>query len=124
MKILLAMILLLLQFNIPEVAAGELDPALEMEASQVFEGMMSPFCPGRLLRDCPSTSAHELKDKIRGMISEGKSREEILDQMAVLYGEHIRSSPPTKGFGLVGWLTPAMELTPEESARVVKEMER
>ena len=88
--------------------AVELDPAQELEAAAVFESVLSPFCPGRLLRDCPSTAAHELKDKIRTMIVEGKSRAEIETYLFALYGDTIRSVPPKHGFGNVAWWGPAV----------------
>lgn len=90
--------------------AVELDPAQEVEANSIFKAVLSPFCPGRLLRDCPSTAAHELKDKIRGMIVEGKPRAEIENYLFALYGDTIRSVPPKHGFGNVAWWGPGVFL--------------
>ena len=87
-----------------------LDPAQELASRAIFDGVLSPFCPGRLLRDCPSTAAHELKDKIRGMIVEGKSRAEIESYLFALYGESIRAVPPREGFGNVAWWGPGVFL--------------
>lgn len=92
------------------VHAVELDPAQELEAKEIFDSVLSPFCPGRLLRDCPSTAAHELKDKIRGMVVEGKPRAEIQSHLFALYGDSIRSTPPRQGFGQVAWWAPAVFL--------------
>jgi len=90
--------------------AVELDPAQEIEANLIFEAVLSPFCPGRLLRDCPSTAAQELKDKIRGMVVEGKPRGEIENYLFALYGDTIRSVPPKHGFGNVAWWGPGVFL--------------
>lgn len=88
----------------------DLDPAQEQEAAAIFESVLSPFCPGRLLRDCPSTAAHELKDKIRGMVVEGKSRADIQSYLFALYGNGIRSVPAHEGFGNVAWWAPTVFL--------------
>lgn len=101
---------LVLQFSGAAAQTITLDPAQELESKAIFDAVLSPFCPGRLLRDCPSTAAHELKDKIRGMVVEGKSRAEIESYLFALYGDSIRSVPPREGFGYVAWWGPAVFL--------------
>jgi cytochrome c-type biogenesis protein CcmH/NrfF len=76
-------------------------------AKEVFGSTMSPFCPGRLLSDCPSSSATELKDNIRSKIASGESRENIDAYLESVYGAGIHATPPASGFGLVAWLMPA-----------------
>jgi cytochrome c-type biogenesis protein CcmH len=105
--IALSLALLLALLPCPAQAV-ELDPAQELEAAEVFQSVLSPFCPGRLLRDCPSGAAQELKDKIRAMIVEGKPRAEIESYLFALYGDTIRSVPPRHGFGNVAWWGPAV----------------
>lgn len=77
-------------------------------AKEVFGSTMSPFCPGRLLSDCPSSSAMELKDNIRTKIASGESREMIDAYLESVYGAGIHATPPASGFGLVAWLMPAI----------------
>ena len=84
----------------------ELSKEQEKAAESLFQAVTSPFCPGRLLRDCPSSGASELKNRIRQKVKEGNSEEEILEYIYTLYGEDIRAVPKSSGFGLVGWLTP------------------
>jgi cytochrome c-type biogenesis protein CcmH len=46
------------------------------------------------------------KQEIAGLVSQGKSKPQILSQFAAKYGEKILSAPTTSGFNLVAWITP------------------
>lgn len=92
------------------VSAVELDPALEKEAQGIFSLVMSPFCPGRLLLDCPSSAATELKDRIRSMVVEGKGRNEILEHLYTIYGHEISALPAMRGFSTLAWIVPGVFL--------------
>lgn len=54
--------------------AGEADPP---RAQNLYRTVMSPFCPGRTLDDCPSPYAGEWRRDIRKWVQEGVSSEEI-----------------------------------------------
>jgi cytochrome c-type biogenesis protein CcmH/NrfF len=71
---------------------------------------MSPFCPGRVLSDCPSSAASELKAKILADLQKGKSRAEIEDVLLAQYGDASLAAPRFSGFGLVSWLGPIVFL--------------
>lgn len=90
--------------------AIDLTPDQTKMAHDVFANTMSPYCPGKLLSDCPSSAASELKDKIRVKISEGASHSEIETYLEEVFGSGIHAVPPTSGFGLVAWITPALFL--------------
>lgn len=86
--------------------AGDYSPEVEREASKVFGEVMSPFCPGKLIADCPSPSAMQLRESIRGRIAEGESAESIRSELYETYGEFLRAAPTTKGFDLTAWMVP------------------
>jgi len=46
------------------------------------------------------------KQEIARLVSEGKSKPEVLSQFTAKYGEKILSAPTTSGFNLVAWITP------------------
>ena len=50
-----------------EVETSQRDAVLEREVAVVAGSVLSPYCPGRLLRDCPSSAARELKEKVRDL---------------------------------------------------------
>ena len=90
--------------------APDLSPQQEKQAQTLFETVFSPFCPGRLLRDCPSYKAHDLKNKIRADLAAGKSIDQITTNLYAQYGSAIKALPETKGFGLFAWLAPGLFL--------------
>lgn len=92
------------------VSAEEVDPKVAQEAKGIYSSIMSPFCPGRLLSDCPSSAAVELKDEIHDRVASGASKREIIAELYQKYGDEIRAVPTTEGFGLVGWLVPLVFL--------------
>lgn len=89
-----------------ELLARDLTREQERIVREVSESVMSPFCPGRLLSNCPSSGAHELKEKIRKEVLAGKSEDEILNELILIYGDQIRAAPTSRGFGLTAWLMP------------------
>ena len=63
------------------------------EAREIFRTVMSPFCPGLTLADCPSPAAYELRDEIRARIDAGEAPEVILDELVAEYGQEILGNP-------------------------------
>lgn len=77
-------------------------------AKRVYGLVMSPFCPGRLLSDCPSGQATELKEEIRRDFEAGATEEVIISQLAERFGPTIRAMPTGSGMGLVAWIVPPL----------------
>ena len=124
-------------------------PASEEAAREIYSETMSPFCPGRLLNDCPSSAAHDLKVKIREKLNSGESKQDVFQYLVSLYGDEIRAAPQNEGFGRAAWLAtpifvllgfasiilvlkkskaseaiePAVKLDPEIQRRIQNEME-
>jgi formate-dependent nitrite reductase complex subunit NrfG len=91
-------------------AASQYTPEVEREASRVSGSVMSPFCPGRLIADCPSPAAIELREQIRKRIAAGETAEAIQAELLDTYGEFVRAAPTGKGFDLAAWLVPPIGL--------------
>lgn len=88
------------------VYAQESDRTVEKDAKSIFTSVISPFCPGRLLSDCPSSAAVDLKEDIRSQLKSGRSKEEVVEQLYTTYGDKMRAAPKNEGFGLVAWVMP------------------
>lgn len=89
-------------------AAAAADPA--DVAADISAGVMSPFCDGVTLHDCPSVAAERLRTRIEGWARRGWDRERIVARLEALYGDVIRAAPPRSGAGLVAWLLPGAGL--------------
>jgi cytochrome c-type biogenesis protein CcmH/NrfF len=81
--------------------------AVEEWAQRLNSDLMSPYCPGRTLSDCPSPQAVELRAWIHEQERQGRTREDVEAQLERLYGEVVRSAPRAQGWGLTAYLIPA-----------------
>lgn len=68
--------------------------------------LMSPFCPGRTLPDCPSPQAAELQKWIREQERIGRSRGDVETELVTQFGDVVLQSPRASGFGLAAYLIP------------------
>jgi cytochrome c-type biogenesis protein CcmH/NrfF len=70
--------------------------------------LMSPFCPGRTLADCPSPQAQTLRMWILVQAASGRSREEVEEELYERFGDVIRPAPKAEGFGLAAYAIPVL----------------
>jgi cytochrome c-type biogenesis protein CcmH len=77
-------------------------------ANSISERVMSPFCPGVTLHDCPSDNAIQLRSQIAAWASRGWSTQRIMAKLLAEYGPDIRAVPPDRGASLLVWLLPAI----------------
>ena len=80
------------------------------QADQLYGDLNSPFCPGRLLKDCPSSGAVALKNEIVDRLVQGEEPVQIRKELVARYGDEIDPLPQFSGFGLVAWGAPAFFL--------------
>lgn len=76
----------------------------EQAANDLSSEIMSPFCPGVTLHECPSAEALRLRDRIESWFRDGMSRAAVLERLESEYGSAIRALPPSSGIGLIAWL--------------------
>jgi cytochrome c-type biogenesis protein CcmH/NrfF len=69
--------------------------------------LMSPFCPGRTLADCPSPDAASLRMWIAVQAAAGRTRADIEEELYAKYGEVMRGAPKAEGIGLAAYWIPA-----------------
>jgi len=72
--------------------------------------LMSPYCPGRSLVECPSPQATELRLWIQAQEQAGASRESVEARLFQQFGDQLRHGPRAEGFGLWAYLVPALAL--------------
>lgn len=77
-------------------------------ANSISERVMSPFCPGVTLHDCPSDNAIQLRSQIATWASRGWSTQRIMAKLLAEYGPEIRAVPSDRGVSLLVWLLPAI----------------
>ena len=90
----------------PAPAPATPSSTADAEAQRLFREVMSPFCPGLTLADCPSPNAFTLRDDIKARLARGESRETIVNELVARYGARILSDPSSTPIGSVVWGVP------------------
>ncbi len=70
--------------------------------------LMSPYCPGRALAECPSPQAEELRGWILDQERAGVSREQVEAQLYAQWGDSLLQAPRAEGVGLVAYFIPGV----------------
>ncbi len=70
--------------------------------------LMSPFCPGRTLSECPSPQANSLRMWLIVQEAAGRSRAEVEAELYERYGDAILAAPRAEGFGIAAYLIPVV----------------
>ncbi|MGD9904859.1 MAG: cytochrome c-type biogenesis protein CcmH [Vicinamibacterales bacterium] len=78
------------------------------QATDLASQLMSPFCPGRLLVDCTSSQAYDLRETIAARLAAGESVDAVRADLVQRYGHEILGAPPAAGIGLLAWWLPAL----------------
>jgi cytochrome c-type biogenesis protein CcmH len=75
---------------------------------EMWNDLMSPFCPGRTLADCPSEKAEELRSWIVDQEAVGRSAEEVHAEVLAAFGDVVRQAPVPTGLGLAAYVIPIL----------------
>jgi len=78
------------------------------QAWDLAHELMSPFCPGKLLAECTSSLAGELREDVAKRIAAGETREAVKADLIRQYGKEILGAPEAEGVGLLAWVLPAL----------------
>jgi cytochrome c-type biogenesis protein CcmH/NrfF len=99
--------LLLLLGASPAGAQAVSDPNVAREAHGISSAIMSPYCPGRTLADCPSPNAAALREEVRELLSAGVPAAEVRTRLEARFGDQIVGVPRS----IWGWTLPVLALT-------------
>lgn len=87
-------------------AAAADSPKPEGWAYDLAGYLMSPYCPGRTLADCPSPQAQTLRMWLIVQEAAGRSQDEVEQELYARFGDQIRPAPRAEGFGLTAYAVP------------------
>ena len=108
----MAIVAIALVASSAQAAAASPDPDPEWQPvyNRLVREIMSPFCHGLTLDNCPTKGASDMRDQIRAWLIEGKDRTWIEDQLVAQYGPSVLGAPRMTGWGLLAWVTPPLAL--------------
>lgn len=87
-----------------------LDSAREARVQRLGSQLRCPVCQGSSIADSPSSMARAQLDKVRELVAEGKSDDEIYAYFVARYGEWALLSPKKDGITGVLWVAPVLML--------------
>lgn len=91
----------------PQQAGSEpLAPELEMRVQRLGKELRCAVCQGLSVADSPSSMARAQLDKIRELVSQQKTDQEVRDYFVARYGEWVLLQPKAEGVNLLVWLGP------------------
>ena len=100
---LLTFIILNTAFNVCSAAESE---EFSDRFRKLSDELRCPTCQGLSVKDSEAGFSNSIKDKIRELMKNGNSDEEILAYFVKRYGEWILRAPAKRGFNLVLWILP------------------
>ena len=89
-----------------QVGSEPLSPALEARVQVLGKQLRCAVCQGLSITDSPASMARAQLDKVRALVTEGKSDTEVREYFVARYGEWVLLSPPKHGFNWLVWLGP------------------
>ena len=75
-------------------------------ATDIKQSLTSPCCWAGTVYDLDHNP--EMEEQINQFISQGKTKQEILEYYIGLYGERILAVPKAEGFNIMVWVTPIL----------------
>jgi len=91
---------------------GSLDdravPSDAERAATIARSLRCPQCAGESVAESNVSVAREIRADIARRVDAGQTDDEIRVAYAALYGEAILLTPPSRGFGSLVWILPAI----------------
>lgn len=81
---------------------------VERRADALARQLRCPVCQQLSVRDSPSPVAQTFRDRIRELVQQGRSDQEVRDFFVARYGDWVLLSPPRRGIGLAVWIVPPL----------------
>ena len=78
----------------------------EAEAQAIDRMLMCPVCPAESIDQAQVPLAKQMRQRVREMLAEGATRQEVLDYFSDRYGQNVLASPPKTGLYLLAWILP------------------
>ena len=94
-------------------------PEPQTTLPDIEDEVMCPVCGTTLELASESPQAIREREFIRGLIAEGRTKDEIKDALVAEFGEEVLAIPSDEGFDLVAWLVPGLAILGAAAAVLV-----
>jgi cytochrome c-type biogenesis protein CcmH len=89
-----------------QAGSAPLDAAREARVQALGKLLRCPMCQGLSIADSGSSAARAQMDRVRELVAEGQTDEQIRTYFVSRYGEWALLEPSTGGFNWLVWLGP------------------
>ena len=79
---------------------------VEPTTDAISRKLRCPVCQGSAISDSPAEPAVAMRNRVRELVREGYTEQQILDYYALRYGEWILLSPRAEGLNWILWTVP------------------
>ncbi|MGD8570389.1 MAG: cytochrome c-type biogenesis protein CcmH [Gammaproteobacteria bacterium] len=86
------------------------DPELEKKVNNITKELRCLVCQNQTIADSHADLAIDLKNQVREMVRNGKTRDDVVDYMVARYGDFVRYRPPIKPTTYLLWSGPFLLL--------------
>lgn len=93
-----------------EAAPMAADPELEKKVNEISAELRCLVCQNQTIADSHAGLAIDLKNQVREMVKQGKTRDDVVDYMVARYGDFVRYRPPVKPTTYLLWVGPFLLL--------------
>ena len=76
------------------------------EVEAIAKKLRCPVCQNLSVADSDSVVSNQIRTKIRKMLEDGRTEQQVMDYFVSKYGEWILLSPPKHGFNWLVWAGP------------------
>ena len=99
-------LLIFLPFSVLALTEQE----IQERVLDITHDLRCPTCQALSVKDSDAKFSRQIKAKVRKMVIEGQSADDIKDYFVSRYGAWILMAPKKEGWGLVFWLLPVAGL--------------
>jgi len=82
------------------------DPVLEEKVNAIAKELRCLVCQNQTIADSHAELAKDLKNQVREMVRNGKTRDDVVDYMVKRYGDFVRYRPAMKPTTYLLWVGP------------------
>ena len=110
MLLFCAVVVVAIPVNAKEATPMAADPEMEKLVNEISEELRCLVCQNQTIADSHAALAVDLKNQVREMVKQGKSRDDVVDYMVERYGDFVRYRPPVKPTTYLLWVGPFLLL--------------
>lgn len=79
---------------------------IELRVQAITDQLRCPTCQAISVKDSEAAFSMQIRDKVKRMVEEGQSEDQIKAYFVSRYGDWILRAPAKEGVGLIVWLLP------------------